>query len=64
MSYILMVWTVVAMVGDHHGVGASKYDWRPLGVFESTSHTSKALCEDAALQLGIKAGNYRCVRSK
>lgn len=62
MSYILMVWTVIAMAGDRHGVSARAYDWRPLGEFHSA--TSKELCEDAARQLGLKAENYRCVRSK
>jgi hypothetical protein len=64
MTYILMVWTVIAMAGDRHGVSARAYDWRPLGEFQSTSHTSKALCEDAARQLGLKTDAYRCVRSK
>lgn len=63
MTYILMIWTVVAMAGDRHYQNKAM-DWRPLGEFQSTSHTSKELCEDAARQLGLKSENYRCVRSK
>ena len=54
MTYILMIWTVVAM-STHH----TKTDWRPIGEFNS-----QQLCQDAAKELSIKSENYRCVRSK
>jgi hypothetical protein len=64
MIYILLIWTVVGAGASSKSADVIKYDWRPLGEFQSTSHTSKALCEDAARQLGLKSENYRCVRSK
>ena len=67
MSYILMIWTVVAMGGDRH-YQAKAYDWRPIGEFHmiDQGRTKKALemCEDAAQQLGLKNHAYRCVRNK
>jgi hypothetical protein len=54
MTYILMIWTVVAMSTYH-----TKSDWRPLGEFHS-----QQLCENAARDMGIKSTDYRCVRSK
>ena len=62
MTYILMVWTVVAMGGS---AGWKANDWRPIGEFQS-SPTSNGLelCEQAARQLGLKTDKYRCVRSK
>lgn len=72
MIYILMIWTVVAVGGDRHGIGGKVADWRPLGEFHAelsnsgfqTSKTAQQMCEDAARQLGLKSENYRCVRSK
>ncbi len=68
MTYILMIWTVVAMGGDRH-YQAKSYDWRPLGEFHLedgrvNKTTAKEMCEEAARQLGLKTENYRCVRSK
>lgn len=68
MTYILMVWTVIAMAGDRH-VQQKAYDWRPLGEFTVSGYnkeevTGLAKCEAAARQLGLKSENYRCVRSK
>ena len=70
MSYILMIWTVVAMGGDRH-YQAKAYDWRPVGEFQKemgmsgpVGKTAQEMCEDAARQLGLKSENYRCVRSK
>lgn len=69
MTYILIIWTVVAAVGDRHGVNSRSYDWRSLGEFhleEGRMGKKSALemCEDAARQLGLKSDVYRCVRSK
>lgn len=72
MIYILMIWTVVAAVGDRHGVNSRSYDWRPLGEFQAEVNgaglqlgkTAQQMCEDAARQLALKTENYRCVRSK
>lgn len=64
MTYILMIWTVVAMAGDRFHQ-AKAYDWRPIGEYYSSgSETGRERCEDAARQLGLKSENYRCVRSK
>lgn len=70
MTYILMIWTVVAM----HGTGSSnmytKYerDWRPLGEFHQDNwerkYDAKEACERAARELALKSEQYRCVRSK
>jgi hypothetical protein len=54
MTYILMIWTVVAMNN-----GYVKSDWRPIGEFHS-----QQLCENAARAMDIMSTNYRCVRSK
>jgi hypothetical protein len=64
MTYILMIWTVVAMNN-----GYAKSDWRPLGEFHYEDNrignkTPKEMCEAAAKELGIKSTDYRCVRSK
>jgi hypothetical protein len=67
MIYILMIWTVVAVGGDRHGIGGKVADWRPLGEFYDSPHAGKnarQMCEDAAQQLGLKSDAYRCVRSK
>jgi hypothetical protein len=58
MTYILMIWTVVAM-----NVNYVKNDWRPIGEFHGTA-TGQQLCHDAAKEMGIKSTDYRCVRSK
>jgi hypothetical protein len=64
MTYILVIWTVIAMNGVY-----TKSDWRPIGEFHHEDNrignkTPKEMCEDAAKVLGIKPENYRCVRSK
>lgn len=66
MTYILVIWTVVAMNGVY-----IKSDWRPIGEFHhedsrigENKKTPLQMCEDAAKVLGIKPENYRCVRSK
>ena len=66
MIYTLYIWTVVALAGDHHGIGGRAYDWRPAGQYESTVEISgKAKCETAARELGLVEPNrYRCVRTK
>jgi hypothetical protein len=71
MTYILMIWTVVAMGGDRH-YQAKAYDWRPVSEFQKEmgkagpqlGKTAQEMCEDAARQLGLKIENYRCIRSK
>lgn len=66
MTYILMIWTVVAMSNYH-----TKSDWRPIGEFHyedgrigENKKTPLQMCEAAAKELGIKSIDYRCVRSK
>ena len=66
MTYILMIWTVVAMGGS---AGYKVSDWRSLGEFHSSDSKENALekCEAAARQLGWTSDQhqkYRCVRSK
>lgn len=68
MTYILMIWTVVAMAGDRFHQ-AKAYDWRPISEFHSSGYGESnadvlAKCEAAARQLGLKSENYRCVRNK
>lgn len=68
MTYILMIWTVVAMAGDRHQQ-AKSYDWRPLGEFHledgrMNKTTAKEMCEQAAQELGLKKDAYRCVRAR
>ncbi len=68
MTYILMVWTVVAMTGDRH-YQAKSYDWRPLGEFHMeegrmNKKSAQEMCQEAARELGLKPENSRCVRSK
>jgi len=68
MTYILMIWTVVAMAGDRH-YQAKAMDWRPIGEFHleegrMNKKTAQEMCDEAARQLGLKIENYRCVRSK
>lgn len=66
MTYILMIWTIVACGDIRLGC---KRDWRSIGEFH-LSHTQTGVtdglqrCQEAARQLGIKAENFRCVRSK
>jgi hypothetical protein len=72
MIYILMIWTVVAVGGDRHGIGGKVADWRPLGEFHpellnsgfQNGKTARQMCEQAARELGLKSENYRCIRSK
>ncbi len=66
MTYILVIWTVVAMAGDRH-YQTKAMDWRPLGEFYNSPDTGKharQMCEDAAQQLGLKSDAYRCIRIK
>lgn len=67
MTYILMIWTVVAMGGDRH-YQPKAMDWRPLGEFHQEirerKYNAKEMCEQAARELGLKTENYRCVRSR
>lgn len=72
MTYILMIWTVVAMGGS---AGYKSNDWRPIGEFHSQTNSAgqqygknaEQMCEAAARQLGWTSDQhqkYRCVRSK
>ncbi len=66
MIYTLYLWTVVAMAGDRHHQNKAM-DWRPIGEFHNTEvsrYNAQEKCEEAARQLGLKTGAYRCVRSK
>jgi len=68
MTYILMIWTVVAMGGDRH-YQAKAYDYRPIGEFHMEEDrmgkkTALEMCEAGTRQLGLKTENYRCIRSK
>jgi len=53
MSYILMLWTIVA-----HGSYTTATDWRPMAQFETA-----ALCEAAAASMNI-TNRYRCLKIK
>ncbi len=65
MSYILYIWTVVALAGDRHGISKQAMDWRPIGEYVSANDTGGAeKCHNAAQQLGLRPENYRCVRNK
>lgn len=55
MTYILMIYTIVALGPNPAQIS----DWRPLGEFGRVD-----FCESAARQLGIDSNRYRCVRSK
>lgn len=60
MSYILVIWTTVAMAGagtQHMKYWESERDWRPIGEF-----ANKELCESAAKNMNTKY--YRCLRAK
>lgn len=60
MSYILVIWTTVAMAGagsQYTKDWKSERDWRPIGEF-----ANKELCESAAKNMDIKY--YRCLRNK
>ena len=67
MTYILMIWTVVALGGDRHYQDKA-HDWRPLGEFQMDTwerkYNAREMCERAAKELGLKAENYRCVRNR
>ena len=61
MTYILMLYTVVAL--GNNPMQAN--DWRPMGEFHSGGDKSASLlCEEAARQLALNSNRYRCVRSK
>lgn len=54
MSYILVIWTVVACSHSH-----CKSEWRQLIQVQT-----RALCEAAAKDLNIKTTEYRCIQVK
>ena len=66
MTYILMLYTVVALGNNP----TQANDWRPIGEFHSelelidNMKSAKEKCEEAARQLGLTPNRYRCVRSK
>jgi hypothetical protein len=68
MTYILLIWTVVAAGAADRTPNIIKYDWRPLGEFHQDNwerkYDAKQMCENAARELGLKTENYRCIRSK
>jgi hypothetical protein len=54
------------MAGDRHQQYKAM-DWRPIGEFHNAPDAGKMalqMCTEAALQLGLKYENYRCVRNK
>ncbi len=57
MSYVLILWTVVAIADDRHYIQTSR-DWRSVAEFETAS-----LCEAAAQSLNV-SDRYRCVRKR
>ena len=72
-TYILVIWTVVAIQGQ--GTGNynmhREHDWRPIGEFHLEQghigqgyRTAEQMCEDAARQLALKPERYRCLKSK
>jgi hypothetical protein len=63
MTYILMLYTVVALGNNPTRAN----DWRPIGEFHDSNYPpqlAQEKCEAAARQLGINTDRYRCVRSK
>lgn len=65
MTYVLMMWTAVAMVGNAN-VQHTAYDWRPMSEFHDygVRDGAQEKCEAAARQMGLKSERYRCVRTK
>lgn len=64
MEYVLVIWTVVGMAGTNLSV-TSRYDWRPIATFSSTTQANALeFCKAGALQLNIKDDKYRCIRTK
>ena len=66
MTYVLMIWTVVAMAGDRFGQ-TKAMDWKPVAEFQDSNippQLAQEKCETAARQLGLQFQNYRCVRTK
>jgi hypothetical protein len=53
MTYILVLWTVIAT-----NSGYANTDWRPIAEFQS--HT---LCEQAATAMNVR-DRYRCIQIK
>ena len=70
MTYVLMIWTVVAAtVGHSKQYPMLQHDWRPIAEFHANGHsesnyTTLTKCQEAARQLGLKSERYRCVRTK
>lgn len=61
MTYILMLYTVVALGNNP----TQANDWRPMGEFHSGGDKSaNTLCEEAAQKLALNSNRYRCVRNK
>lgn len=57
MTHILFVWAVAAVTSTSGGIPAYKErEWRLLGEFRT-----QAACEQAAAQLNLKDGWFRCV---
>lgn len=64
MTYVLMIWTVVAMAGDRH-LQTKAVDWKPVAEFHDSTippQLAQEKCHSAARELGLQA--YRCVRTK
>jgi hypothetical protein len=52
MTYILVIWTVVA--GPY--MTQPVWDWRPIGEFKS-----EAACHEAVILLALKPNRHRCL---
>lgn len=61
MTYVLVVWSVVAC-----GYNYCKSEWKPLAEFhyQAGAPSPKELCETAAKSLVLTQPNYRCLRTK
>ena len=53
MTYILILWTVVAASNS----AGAKYDWRPIGEF-----SSEATCISASKLMGANPDTVRCLK--
>ena len=55
--YALFIWTVVGVGGTAHSM-FSESDWRAMGEFRG-----EQTCIEAARQLNIVPGKYRCINT-
>lgn len=61
MTYVLVLWTVVAMATHRD----TQYDWRPIATFEQYHHgDALEKCQQAIQTLSIKPDRARCIKTK